>query len=208
MAGQYDNYMYANAGISTISSIMAQQAKTQMVKAQANAEAANAIAQMGNELNAYELNSHKLQQDYATLDSMFADKITARTLQGMKDYATMKTAAAETGTTGGSTAEAVNQAFVTEMFDVAIINADRSNQLGGILKDKEIADQNVLNAFDSLAQGGYNSTANSMTAALGAGTAALGNMIASMPPSMKADMFGYEDTSNSIGIDSTRPGHQ
>jgi hypothetical protein len=189
-----EGYVYTQAGVSAIGSIMADSAKTKMFKAQLESETNNIIANMDNQLNTYELNAYKLQEDYNTLDSMFADKISERTLQGMKDFSTMKVAAAETGTSGGSTSEAVNEAFVTEMFDVAIINANRTTELGGILRQKEISDQNVLNAFDSLASGGYSPQASSMTAALGAGTAALGNMISTMPDSMKADLYGYEST--------------
>jgi len=188
------NFSTANVGISAVSSIYGSILQTQAFEAQVKADTEARVANIDNQLASYELNAYKLEEDYALLDSMFADKISERTLQGMKDFATMKAAAAETGTYGGSTAEAVGEAFVNEMFDVALINQQRQSSLGGIMRKSEAAKQNAVNSFKSLASGGMSVKANSLLAGVGTGVGVLGNMLSSMPESVRADMFSMDTT--------------
>lgn len=189
-----NNSAQASAGISIVSSIAGSILQTQAFEAQLEADTEARISNIGNTLASYELNAVKLSEDHDLLDSMFADKISERTLQGMKDFSTMKAAAAETGTSGGSTGEAVNEAFVNEMFDVALINQQRKQSLGGITRKAEIAKQNAVNTFKSLASGGVNVKANAMLAGLGGASNTLGSLLSTMPLAVRADMFGMETT--------------
>ena len=182
----------ASVGINILSNIATAALNTQAFEAQAEADTTARIANMDNVLSTYEYNAYKLEENYNLLDSMFADKVSERALQGMKDLATMKAAAAETGTIGGSTAEAVNQARVDEMFDIAIINSKRKTALGGILRQKESSRMNAINSFKSLATGGLNVKANAMLSGLAGATNSLGSLLSTMPNSVRADMFGMD----------------
>jgi len=194
------NFSMASAGISAVSSVYGSILQTQAFEAQIKADTEARIANIDNQLASYELNAYKLDEDYKLLDSMFADKVSERTLQGMKDFATMKAAAAETGTYGGSTAEAVGEAFVNEMFDVAIINQQRQSSLGGIMRKSETAKQNAVNSFKTLASGGMNVKANAMLAGVGTGVGVLGNMLSSMPESVRAEMFSMDTTAEPVAV--------
>jgi len=187
-------FTQANIGIQTISGIANSIIQTNAFETQIKAQSDAAIANMDNQLTAYEYSAYKLEEDYKALDSMFADKISERSLQGMKDFATMKAAAAETGTAGGTTTEAINQAKVDEMFDVAIINSKRKASLGGILRQQETARMSAINAFESLSSGGVNVNANPILSGLAGATNALGSLLVTMPSSVSADIFGVSTT--------------
>jgi len=183
------NYAIATAGISAISSIAGALMTSSAYEAQLEAQTASKIASMGNVLTSYEVNASKLAEDYKLLDSMFADKISERSIQGMKDHARMRAAAAETGTYGGTTDQAVNEAFMTQILDVAVINKERNVALIGISRKSEAAKANAVSQFESLASGGTNVQANALMSGLSGATSALGGLLATMPNSVKASIF-------------------
>lgn len=188
------NATYANIGIQTLGNIATSINNSKAFENQLKAQTDSAIANMDNVLTSYEFSAFKLNEDYKALDSMFADKVSERSLQGMKDFATMKAAAAETGTVGGSTAEAINQTKVDEMFDVAIINSKRKAALGGILRQRETSRMSAINSFKSLSSGGVNVRANSILAGLSGASNTLGSLLSTMPRSVSADIFGMNTT--------------
>lgn len=188
------NTAQANIGIQVLGNIASNILSTNAFEAQIEADTNARIANMDNQLTNYEFTAHKLKEDHRLLDSMFADKISERALQGMKDLSTMKAAAAETGTTGGSTGEAVMQTRVDEMFDIAIINSKRKSALGGILRQGETSKMNAINSFKSLASGGVNIKANGLLSGLAGATNALGSILSTMPNSVRAEMFGSDTT--------------
>ncbi len=191
---------YANIGIQTLGNIASSIVQTNAFEKQLKAQTDAKIANMDNILTSYEFSAFKLAEDYDALDSAFADKISERSLQGMKDFATMKAAAAETGTTGGSTFEAINQAKVDEMFDTAIINSKRKSALGGILRQRETSKLDAINSFKSLASGGTNVSANSMLAGLAGATNILGSLLMTMPKSVSTDIFGMDTTGGNASL--------
>lgn len=137
---------YASAGVSVLTSIAGAFLSVNAFESQMRAQTDAKIANMENIVSNYEYEAYKLQEDIALMDSMFADKVSERALQGMKDYATMKAASAETGTSGGSTNEAVIQAHADTAFDLAIINQKRRASKYGAVKQQEKSKMDAINA--------------------------------------------------------------
>jgi hypothetical protein len=192
------NYGYASAGISAISSIAGAIASVNAFEAQMEAQTASKIKNMEYALTAYERNSYKLKEDMDLLDQEFAGKISERGLKAMKDFATMRAASAETGTTGGSTDEVMMQSYVDEHFDVAMINKQREASMAMGLRKQEDAKVNAINAFKTYAESGVNVNSNTLLAGLAGGTEVLGGLLMSMPESVKADFFNEKTTADVV----------
>lgn len=198
------NLGYANAGISVINSIAGAMLSTRAFEAQIKAETDAKIANMGTVMSNYEYEAVKLKEDFAIMDDMFANKVSERSLQAMKDYATMRAAAAETGTSGGSTDEAVIQAHADAAFDIAIINHKRRVSSYGAVKRSEKSNMDAINALTALASGSTNVESNSLLAGLAGFSSALGGIMSTMPKSVTAEMFSFDMTANEVDVMATK----
>ncbi len=78
------NYAYANAGISAIGNIASSLLSVSANKAQIEAQTKATLTNMNNVLTSYEYTAVKLKQEWEKLDSMYADKISASTIDTMK----------------------------------------------------------------------------------------------------------------------------
>lgn len=182
---------YASAGISAISSIAGALLSVSAFESQIKAQTDAKIANMENVVSNYEYESYKLKEDIALMDSMFADKVSERSLQAMKDYATMKAAAAETGTIGGSTNEATIQAHADAAFDIAIINQKRRATKYSAVKQQEKSKMDAINALEALKSGGIDYEANPLFSGLAGFSSALGNILTTMPNDVRAEVFNF-----------------
>lgn len=199
------NYTYANAGISAVSSIASAVVNTQAFKAQVEAQTDAKIANMHNVMDTYEYTQYKLAEDIQRLDSAFSDKVSERALEGMKNIARAKAASAETGTSGGSTSEAIAQVKTDELFDVGVINAQRNSTLTSILAQKETSKMNAVNQLKTLASGGLNYKANMFVSALGGASNALGNLLATMPKDVAVDVFNFNTSGVNPDVMQSKP---
>lgn len=190
--GAAGTYTMANAGISALSSIAGAVLSTQAFKAQLRAKTDASIANMNNLVNSYEYEAYKTKENELTLDAMYADKISETTLNSMKKMAYAKAAAAETGTSGGSTSEAVLQHQVDLQFDIAKINQDRKLAKISLLRKAEASRINLENQLDAIARNQIQVNGNLFLAGLAGATASLGGILSNAPDSVKTELFGYK----------------
>lgn len=186
------NMGYASAGASVINSLAGAFLSVNAFESQLKAQTDAKIANMENVVSNYEYEAYKLKEDMALMDSMFADKVSERSLQAMKDFATMKAASAETGTIGGSTNEAVIQAHADATFDIALINQKRRAGKYSAVKQMEKSKLDAINALEALKSGGIDYESNVLFSGLAGFSSALGNILTTMPESVKADAFNFE----------------
>jgi hypothetical protein len=191
---------YANMGVSVINSIAGAMLSTRAFEAQIKAETDSKIANMGTIMSNYEYEAVKLKEDFAIMDDMFANKVSERSLQAMKDFATMKAAGAETGTSGGSTDEAIIQAHADSAFDIAIINHKRRVASFGAVKRSEKSNLDAVNALTALASGGTNVESNNLLAGLAGFSSALGGIMSTMPKSVTAELFDFSTNANDVDV--------
>jgi len=187
------NLAYGNIGLSAINSIASAYLTTKAFEQQLEAKTESQLKNMENQVNSFELNAFKLKEDMAVLDDAFANKVSDRMLQSMKDTATMRAAAAETGTTGGSTDTAVLQATVDANFDIAIINAKRKEGNRQGLRKHEQAQQQAINNIRSIASDKTTVKSNALFAGLAGFSSATGALLSTMPKSVLIDMFGMDN---------------
>lgn len=185
------NMGYASAATSAITSIAGAFLTVSAFESQMKAQTDAKIANMQNVVTNYEYEAYKLKEDIALMDSMFADKVSERSLQAMKDFATMKAASAETGTSGGSTDEAVIQAHADSAFDIAIINQKRRASKRNAVKQQEKSKMEAIQALEALKSGGIDYESNALFSGLSGFSSALGNILTTMPDSVKADVFDF-----------------
>lgn len=191
---------YANVGISAITNIAGALLSVKAFESQIKAQTDNKIANMNNIMDNYEYESYKLQEDITAMDALFADKISERALQGMKDFATMKAASAETGTSGGSTDEAVIQAHADMAFDVAIINQKRRLSNLGAIKTMEKSKMDTVSAIESLASGMVDYESDSFLAGLAGFSSGLGGVLSTMPRNVAAEVFSFDMNANKVDV--------
>lgn len=190
------DYSYATSGMSAINSIMSSMATTQAFKDIETAKTDRIVANIGNTMDAYEYNAYQTKEDMKILDDAYADKVSARTLKGMQDMGRLKALQAESG---GSAKEVSLQAKVDTMFDVAVINTNRRNSKLGIAKRSNEAKMNAMNTVASLSSESVSVNGSALISGLAGATNAFGNILISMPDSVKADMFKVETSSGING---------
>jgi len=195
---------YASAGISVINSIAGAFLSVNAFESQLRAQTDAKIANMENVVSNYEYEAYKLEEDMALMDSMFADKISERQLQGMKDYATMKAAAAETGTSGGSTNEATIQAHSDMAFDIALVNQKRRASNYAAVKQQEKSKLDAINALKALKSGGIDYESNPLFSGLAGFSSALGNILTTMPNSVRAEVFDFSTSGYNVDPNSVK----
>ena len=193
-AGQ--NYVYATAGISALSSLVGASLSIRAYKSQAEAQTNAKIANMDSILSTYEYTAYKTQEESRYIDSLYADKVSESTLDTMKKASMAKAAAAETGTSGGSTDEAIMQRYVDGQFNVAIINNERMTAKRSAFNQAEASRQNAINQFKTLASGGVSNNASALVSGLSGFSTALGGLLTTMPADVRASMFG--DTTSGL----------
>lgn len=178
----------ASGGIQIVGAIASSIAQADAFKAQVEADTKNRIANMNNVMDSYEYSAYKLKEAYQNIDSQFSDKVSERLVKSMKDVATARLMSAEGGAGVGDVQSGL---MADEMFDVAVINASRKNSLLDITSQAEEARMNAVNKVKSLATGGTNIRANSMVSALAGASNSLGSLLATMPDTVKTDLFSF-----------------
>lgn len=191
----------ASAGIQIVSSIASSIAQVDAFKAQVEADTKNRIANMNNVMDSYEYSAYKLEEAYQNIDSQFSDKVSERLVKSMKDVATARLMSAESGASVGDVQSGL---MADEMFDVAVINASKRNALLGITSQAEEARMNAVNKVKSLASGGTNIRANSMVSALAGASNSLGSLLATMPDTVKMDLFSFNTQGTNVDIAGSR----
>lgn len=196
------NYAYASVGLQAIGSIAGAIANTNAFKAQIEADTKNRLANMNNVMDSFEYESYKLKEAHDALDSQFSDKVSERLLKTMKDAATAKVLAAETGASNQDVSQGLK---ADEMFDVAVINSQRQKALGNVYSERERARLNAVNQVKSLASGGVNIQTNTFLSGLAGATSTLGSLLSTMPNSVRADFFNFNTNGSDININESRP---
>ena len=191
-AGRSANYIYAASGISTLSSIASVLGGVSSFKAQEEATTRNIISNIGRQMTTYEYEANRAKEDAALMDSMFADKMSARGLQAMKDEASLRAGAAETGTSGGTTEGAVREAYMNELLDAGIINSERQNSLGSILSGMEAKKLSIDNIVSSIGSEQTSFNSNSLLSGLSGGIGTLGATMGMLDKDSLAQLFNTQ----------------
>jgi hypothetical protein len=191
-----------SAGIQALGNIASAMANVSAFKAQVEADTKARIANMNNVMDSFEYNSYKLKEAHTILDSQFSDKVSERLLKSMKDTATARLMAAESGGSGGDIESGLQ---ADEMFDVAVINSQRQRALGDIYSQREMARMNAVNQVKSLATGGVNVKANGLVSAMSGATNSLGSLLMTMPESVRVEMFGMNTQGTKTDINASKP---
>lgn len=178
------------AGISALTSVMGDIAATKAFKTQLDAKLKSQIASMKSATTSFELEQMKMGEQIQELNEVLGDKLSARGLQAIRNEATLKAAAAETGTAGGTTDVAIQQAYLDEHFDRAnIISASKSKQKG-IMRSMDISTERLRNDLRGIASGMPSVKSDPLTSALSGGLNVFTGTLGLMPESEKADLFG------------------
>jgi len=182
------------AGISTISNILSGAAATSAFKTQVTARADASIASMKLALTSYELEQMKIAEQIDGLNHVLGDKLTARGLQAIQNRAMLKTASAETGTVGGTTDIAVQEAFMAEHFDQANIIAESRNKEKALMTQMDLGTVRLQSDLDAMASGMPAMDSNPMLTAIHGGLNVFTETLGLMPTGEKVDLFGIKPT--------------
>lgn len=180
------------AGISTVSNVLSGMSATSAFKTQVNSRADASIASMKLALTSYELEQMKTAEQIDGLNHVLGDKLTARGLQAIQSRAMLKTAAAETGTAGGTTDIAVQEAFMAEHFDQANIIAESRNRQKALMTQMDLGTVRLQSDLDAMASGMPVMDSNPMLTAIHGGLNVYTETLGMMPTQEKVDLFGIK----------------
>lgn len=184
-------YSLVAAGISTLSGIVSDRMATQAFKDELNAKTNAAIQNVGNAITSFELQQIKNQENINNINEVLGDKLSERGLAAMKEASMLKAAAAETGTSGGTTDIAIREAFVNENMDKANIVAQARQSVRGILSAMDTSTVSMQHSIDSiLLGGGVSVNTNPFLSGVAGGLSTFTNTMSMLPSSEKASMFG------------------
>jgi hypothetical protein len=180
-------------GISTalqlVGSIMQTGIAVQDIKNKTN----SAIKAIELETEAYKIQMSTMARQSSELDQQLFASMSQRGLEALKASARLKAASAETGTTGGTTKYATQQAFVDPAYDSAILrNRAKSEQLN-ILSRMDMADislKNKNNEFYSAIMSPSAAAASMVSTSIGG----LSNIYSSLPASARENLFNSKDS--------------
>jgi len=181
----------ASAGISTLSSVLSDYMETQAYKAELDARTDAAIKNVGNAVTSFELQQSKNAENIKNINNVLGDKLSERGLIAIKEESMLKAAAAETGTSGGTTDMAIKEAFINENMDKANIISSARQQQKNILTNMDTAQLGIQNQIDSILLGGeVQNNTNSFIKGLDSGLGVVSSTLGMLPDSQKAKVFG------------------
>lgn len=181
--------IYTAASVSALGSIAHGFADTSSFKSQLNSILNAKIANMRLTTTNYELEQQFMSQQIEDINEVLGDKLSERSLQAIKNEAILKAAAAETGTSGGTTAIAVMEAKMAEQFDRGNIIADIKNQQKQIMRQMDVSTQRLKSDLAGLSSGIPTVGKNSLVAGLAGGLGAFSNILGMMSDSQKSSLF-------------------
>lgn len=190
-SGGSSSYTGYAAAISTLSNVIGGFQETAAFKAQLNARTDAAIRNVGNAVTSFELQQVKNKENIDNINHILGDKLSERGLNALKEEALLKAAAAETGTSGGTTDFAIKEAFINENMDKANIVAAARQQRRNIFISMDMNEVSIKNQIDStLLGGGVTIGTNSALAGLAGGLGTVTDIFGMIPMSEKTQIFG------------------
>jgi hypothetical protein len=182
--------LYA-AGLTAITGALADAQATSAFKDKLAAETHAAIQNVGNAITSFELQQIKNAENISNINQVLGNKLSERGLNAMKEASLLKAAAAETGTSGGTTDLAIKEAFINENMDKANIVASARQQQKSIYASMGIQALALNNQIDStLLGGGVSVNTNPLFAGLSGGLSNITNTLSMLPDSEKSQIFG------------------
>jgi len=191
--GGGSSYTPYAAGASAISSVISDQLATEQFKAELNARTNAAIQNVGNAVTSFELQQVKNKEQIDNINHVLGDKLSERGLNAMKEASLLRTAAAETGTTGGTTAMAIKEAFINENMDKANIIASARQSRRNLMVGMDIAEQGIRNQIDTtLLGGGVAIGTDPLLAGIAGGLGGITDTLNMIPMSERVEAFGIK----------------
>jgi len=189
-ASSYGGYA---AAISAVSSVISDQMATQAFKAELNARTDAAIQNVGNAVTSFELQQVKNAEQINNINHVLGDKLSERGLNALKEASLLRTAAAETGTSGGTTEFAIKEAFINENMDKANIVSTARQQRRSLLIGMDIAEVGIQNQIDSiLLGGGVNIGTDPLLSGIAGGLGGVKDVLGMIPMSERLQAFGIK----------------
>jgi len=181
---------YASA-ITALGGVASGFQETSAFKAELKAKTDAAIQNVGNAVTSFELQQVKNAEQVDNINHVLGDKLSERGLTAMKEESLLKAAAAETGTSGGTTSMAIKEAFINENMDKANIISSARQQTKSILTSMDMATLGIQHTIDStLLGGGVNIGTSSVWAGISGGLTNATQTLSMIPMSERVDAFG------------------
>ena len=111
------------------------------------------LKQMDNEVESFRFSQNRREEDLLEINRAAADVMTERGIKTMVQEASLRAGAAETGTTGGTTETSINDAYMQEMLDNALILRERDKSKVSIFRDAAAHRRGISNNLSSIADG-------------------------------------------------------
>ena len=137
----------ASAAMPALGSLLTAGANISDIKGRTDA----ALKSMDSEVDTWQFKSDVSYAQLAELDRAVGDNMTERGLSALKAEARLRASAAMTGTTGGTTDNAIKDAYMQQSLDNAVTIREGRNTKVGILRGMQADNLNLTNRLESLA---------------------------------------------------------
>ncbi len=147
MTSSSDTSSYGASAISAVATIGSTLMQTLAKKDAMDQRTREIGSAMTATVEEYEFQASINQQQMDAVDRVVGDKMSKTGLEALKNKASLRASAAMTGTSGGTTENAIQEASIIEMMDNAVIVAqgrEQKNQLSQRIQGQYLAAQNRL----------------------------------------------------------------
>lgn len=196
MATAGENFALASAGISAGTTIISGFQETKAFERNLTSKVDTKIANMKEATTSYEFSRAKMNEQLDELDEALGDKLTERSMQSLKDQAALRVAAAETGTSGGTTDLAIQEAFMNEHFDKANIISTAVSQQRSIQTQMDARTIKLQSELKSLSTGLPSVETDGWLNVVGGGLKTATQTLSMLPKSSRENLFAGDVNAN------------
>ena len=189
--GSMSGYSGYASTISTVANVAQGFAETSAFKANLRSRRDNDFRNSQSILKNFELEKQNSMENVNAINEALGDKLSERGLTAMKEASLLRAAAAETGTSGGTTDTAIQEAYMNEAMDRANMRAGARNQISGVyaqLANSHNAKRDMIDSM--LIGGGVKVNTNPLVAGIANGLNVGMTAIDMLPMKERAELIG------------------
>lgn len=178
--------------ISGISTILGGIADVRQFKQQLESETNAIVQNIGNAVTAFEYEHNAYNEQIDNINEALHDKMSEAGLIAIQNEATLRAAAAETGTTGGTTDNVIRDAYIKEAMDKANIRAAAKQQTSSVLRMQSSASLKLKHDIQGIASRGTSVSIDPTVSVLAGGLSGMQNLYSMLPNSYRAQLWEGE----------------
>lgn len=180
-----------SAAISSFGNILGGFAQTSAYKAKLNAETNAIIRGLENATKSFAQQMSLMKGQEQDIEQQLFSKLSQRGIEAIKAESRLRTAAAETGTTGGTTDAAIDQAYMDYVMDAALITQDAKYKQKDLTRRMETLRLSLSNKISGSEVISPNYKTNAVVSGLSGGVTGFKNIYEFLGEEQRRELFDF-----------------